>query len=73
MKLSIDYDITEFTADDAADPEHTRQLAINAGAAVYVGLLDLIDKELRLINLDKIAEARRWARFMHYCHTGRMV
>lgn len=73
MKLNIDYEITEFTADDAADDKRTRQMVMHAWVACYVGILDAVERERSRIFDERIADTRRWARFMHYCHTGRMV
>lgn len=73
MKLKIDYEITEFTADDADDKSHTRNIAMNAAATVYVAMLDTIERESERVLQDRLDEHRRWARFLHYCHTGRMV
>lgn len=73
MKLRIDYEITEFTAEDAEDSEHTHTMAMNAAAAVYVGLLYAIERERENVETEAVDEARRWGRFIHFCNTGVML
>jgi hypothetical protein len=71
MKLEITYKIADVSADE--DLTKARELVaatlITAGGAI----MESIKADRRAALQDQQDEQRRWARFMHFCHTGMML
>jgi hypothetical protein len=72
MKLEINYKIADVSADE--DMLTARKLVASRLVAIDVKIMQAINDERRaaLLQAD-MDEQRRWARFMHYCHTGVML
>jgi hypothetical protein len=80
MKLDITYDLTEFDDEDANDFDEVKNKMREAVSRLLLILIEeaRLQRSHKLREMDeaeqvKLEEQRRWDRFMHYCHTGRML
>lgn len=73
MKLKLNYEITEFTEADALNFNAVRDRFYTELAALHMVVIDEMRAKQREILQAKLDEERRWARFMHFCHTGVML
>lgn len=77
MNLTINYTITDFTEQDADNIHQIREQVYDEIARLHMTMIEEVYARrrdlMRTRNSDQIAEAQRWARFLHFCHTGVML
>jgi hypothetical protein len=80
MKLDITYDLTEFDDEDANDFDEVKNKMREAVSRLLLILIEeaRLQRSHKLREMDeaeqeRLEDRRRWDRFMHYCHTGRML